>query len=81
MPDDAQTRYAGSLAFAWAGAAVFGASLLYAAYSFAVRFDHLAPRFSWPAAVACNVALFATFALHHSLLARPGLNAAVARRA
>src|SRR6476659_5814384 len=81
MPDDAQTRYAGSLAFAWAGAAVFGASLLYAAYSYAVRFDHLPPRFSWPGAAACNVALFATFALHHSLLPRPGFKAAVALRA
>jgi protein-S-isoprenylcysteine O-methyltransferase Ste14 len=79
MPDDAKTRYAGSLAFAWAGAAVFGVSLVYAAYSYAVLFDRLQPRFPWPVALACNTALFATFALHHSLLARPWFKSAVAR--
>src|SRR3954447_5209481 len=79
MPDETKTRYAGSLAFAWGGAAVFGMSLLYAAYSYAVRFDRLAPRLPWPVALACNVALFTAFALHHSLLARPRFKAAVMR--
>src|SRR4051794_4343981 len=79
MPDDPKSRYAGSLGIAWAGAALFGVSLIYAAYSYAVSFDRLTPRLPGPAALACDAALFSVFALHHSLFARLGFKAAVAR--
>ena len=83
MPDDPEARYAGSLRIAWAGAALFGGlAALVAAYSYAVRVrSPAAPAARWPAAVARDVALFAIFALHHSLFARLRLKAAWSRRA
>jgi methanethiol S-methyltransferase len=79
MPDDSRARFAGSLRVAWAGAALFGLSLAYAAYSYGVRFDRLTTRLSPAAAIAWNAALFAIFALHHSLFARLGVKARIAR--
>jgi len=79
MPGETKARYAGWLALAWTGAALFGVSLLYGAYSYAVLFERRTARVSWPAALACDAALFSTFALHHSLFARLGLKAAMAR--
>ncbi len=79
MPDARQARYAGSVRLAWTGAALFGGSLVFGAYSYAVRFDQLTPRVTAVAAIAWNTALFSIFALHHSVFARLGVKTAVAR--
>jgi protein-S-isoprenylcysteine O-methyltransferase Ste14 len=79
MPDARRAQYAGSVRLAWAGAALFGVSLVFGAYSYAVRFDRLPPRLPPLASMALDAALFSLFALHHSLFARLGVKAAVAR--
>ncbi|MEO7270950.1 MAG: isoprenylcysteine carboxylmethyltransferase family protein [Vicinamibacterales bacterium] len=80
MPEAGVARYAGSVRVAWAGAALFGCSLLVAVHSYTIGFDRLTPHLSPIAAIAWNTALFSAFALHHSLFARLGVKAAVARR-
>ena len=64
--------------FAWAGAALFAASLLYFLYAYLILFSR--PAGGGAAAVTWNVALFTIFALHHSVFARAGVRAWVARR-
>ena len=69
------------LAAAWLGATLFFISLTYFAYFHLIvlghRGDVAADRV--PAAIATNVALFSAFALHHSVFARSGIKAALAR--
>jgi protein-S-isoprenylcysteine O-methyltransferase Ste14 len=65
-------------AFVWLGGGLFVASLAFCAYRFAVTWSDAAstnPR----RAVASDVALFALFAAHHSLFARDGVKAVLAR--
>jgi methanethiol S-methyltransferase len=60
-----------TVAVAWGGTVLFAVSLLWFAYCYFVRFDHLSPdAVSPPAAIVIDVLLFSIFALHHSLLAR-----------
>ena len=64
---------------AWAGAALFAASLVYFLYTYFVTFGEIvAGPVSW-AAIAFDAALFSAFALHHSVFARMGVRAWVAR--
>jgi protein-S-isoprenylcysteine O-methyltransferase Ste14 len=76
-PDSSPSTLA--TAFAWGGAILFAASLLYFLYAYLVRFgsDVLPGRRFRP--VAIDVALFSFFALHHSLFARSPLKAVVRR--
>lgn len=75
-----------ALAFAWGGAALFTASLIWFVYSYVVRFDTLhaaiavptAPH-AWIGPAGLDVLLFSTFALHHSVFARTGAKALVSR--
>lgn len=68
-----------AIAFAWGGAILFVASLMYFLYAYFVRFDSAVPPGSRFAPLVVDVALFSIFALHHSLLARTTLKAAVRR--
>ena len=62
--------------FAWAGAALFLASLAYFLYSFLVTYS--TPVVSTPpGAVMWDIALFSVFALHHSVFARERVRARV----
>ena len=63
--------------FAWAGAALFAASLLYFLYAYLILFAR--PAAGGAAAVTWDVALFTIFALHHSVFARAGVREWVAR--
>ena len=63
--------------FAWAGAALFLASLLYFFFCYLILFDREATLSA--RAVTWNVALFTIFALHHSVFARTGIRLWVAR--
>jgi protein-S-isoprenylcysteine O-methyltransferase Ste14 len=70
------------LVAAWGGALLFLASLGYFGWFYLVRLGDAAaaaPETS-ATAIAVDVALFTTFALHHSILARTGVKAWVARR-
>jgi protein-S-isoprenylcysteine O-methyltransferase Ste14 len=68
------------LAAAWGGALLFLASLSYFGWFYLVRLgDTAAAPETRAAAIAGDVALFTTFALHHSILARTGVKAWVAR--
>jgi protein-S-isoprenylcysteine O-methyltransferase Ste14 len=64
--------------FAWTGAALFFASLVYFFYSYLVTFSRPAAS-TPPGAVALDVALFMVFALHHSVFARERVRAWVVR--
>jgi hypothetical protein len=69
------------LVAAWGGALLFLASLSYFGWFYVVRLGDAAaaaPETS-ATAIATDVALFTTFALHHSILARTGVKAWVAR--
>jgi protein-S-isoprenylcysteine O-methyltransferase Ste14 len=73
----------GARLIAIVGGLSFAASLAYFSASYAGRFGRETPR--TPAEnllvpVAVDVALFTAFALHHSIFARSGLKAAIARR-
>jgi protein-S-isoprenylcysteine O-methyltransferase Ste14 len=70
---------AGACTFAWAGAALFAASLSYFLFSYAFTFAEITTGAVSPADVAVNVALFTAFALHHSLFARERVRAWVSR--
>lgn len=64
------------------GALVFGLALAYAGLVHVVAFDRAPGAWSWTTGwrpVAANTALFTAFALHHSLFARLGVKAWVAR--
>jgi methanethiol S-methyltransferase len=66
-------------AFAWAGATLFVAALLFFAWSYFGPFGQIAPGSNGVVPIAVDVLLFSVFALHHSLLARTGAKALVAR--
>jgi protein-S-isoprenylcysteine O-methyltransferase Ste14 len=68
-------------ALAWAGGAAFVASLLFCAWSYASRFGDAQAASALPAAAALvvDLALFGTFALHHSVFARSSIKAALTR--
>src|SRR5688572_6944765 len=68
-----------SLVFAWLGALLFAASLLVFAYAYAVTFGRTPADTDLARGALTNVALFTVFALHHSLLARSGAKARLAR--
>ena len=64
---------------AWAGAVLFVASLSYFLFTYAVTFGEIVTGTVSARAIACDVALFSVFALHHSLFARERVRALVAR--
>jgi protein-S-isoprenylcysteine O-methyltransferase Ste14 len=64
-------------AFVWAGGVAFVSSLALAAWWFAAWLGRALPFAGW-SQVAYNAALFSIFAVHHSLLARPSMKAALA---
>lgn len=66
-----------SSVFAWTGAALFAASLLFFLFSYLVRYGQPAPAGDWIAPALINTLLFTVFAFHHSLLARTRMRAAV----
>ncbi len=69
------------LAAAWLGAALFVTSLSYFAYFHLVVLGHpgAVAADQVPVAIAANIALFSAFALHHSVFARTGIKARLAR--
>ena len=69
----------GVLAFVWAGALLFAASLAVFLYGYFVTFGRTAPPGPALRDAAVNAGLFSIFALHHSVLARPRAKAMVAR--
>ena len=69
------------VAFAMAGGLLFAGSLLYFAWQYLAGFSALAIPGTSGRAVSINLALFTVFALHHSVFARSGLKAAIARSA
>lgn len=68
-------------AFAWAGALLFAASLVYFAYAYLVVFAGAGADGAWLGPALANSAMFSVFALHHSLFARTGLKNLVRRYA
>ena len=65
--------------FAWLGGLLFVVSLAVLLYSYFVTFGRpAASARQWPA-VTANFVLFSIFALHHSLFARTGAKAVIAR--
>jgi len=79
-------RHGAALVVAWGSTGLFAASLSWFLFCYLIRFDtiHAAmtvPTGGWPvAAAACvDVLLFSLFALHHSVLARPGVKEIVYR--
>lgn len=69
----------GALAFAWCGVLLFASSLVIFLHVYLVRWGHPATDGLAMRDVLLNVALFTVFALHHSLLARSGVKALLAR--
>jgi methanethiol S-methyltransferase len=69
------------LAAAWLGALLFLSSLTYFAYFYLIVLARpgMVAADQIPATIAINVALFSAFALHHSVFARTGIKAWVAR--
>ncbi len=77
-PREPPPRTPSDLAFAWTGAALFGASLGWFLFSYFIRFPRLAPGASSPIGAALwDALLFAAFAAHHSAFARDRLRLAV----
>jgi protein-S-isoprenylcysteine O-methyltransferase Ste14 len=66
--------------FAWSGAIVFAGSLLWFLYCYAVRFGVAAPEGPILRPLLIDIGLFSAFALHHSVLARSAVKAAIGRR-
>jgi methanethiol S-methyltransferase len=64
-----------TVAWAWAGAALFALSLLYFAFSYGVRYGRPLPDGPVLRPVLANLLLFTMFAVHHSLLARTAAKA------
>ena len=81
MTGPERTQTPAARVFAWAGAALFAASLAYFLFSYTVTFRETGPAPSAPRDAAIDVALFSLFALHHSLFARTPLRAWVSRAA
>ena len=74
----------GGRVFASAGALLFAASLVYAAIVHSTTFGRRPTAWSWSdawPAIAFDTALFSVFALHHSVFARTGAKAWMARHA
>jgi len=72
-----------SRAFAVVGGLLFAGSLVFFAVSYAWRFDEVIGPWSWTTgqrAVLLDVTMFSVFALHHSIFARSGGRAWIARR-
>jgi protein-S-isoprenylcysteine O-methyltransferase Ste14 len=67
------------LAIALGGGLVFGASLLYFTWQYAIGLDAPAAGDSWVLPTAINLLLFSAFAMHHSLFARSGFKDALTR--
>ncbi|HVZ22945.1 MAG TPA: isoprenylcysteine carboxylmethyltransferase family protein [Vicinamibacterales bacterium] len=65
--------------FAWGGAGIFCASLLYFLFSYAVTFGEIRPGRLTGGAILADVALFSIFAVHHSVFARTPVRAWMAR--
>jgi protein-S-isoprenylcysteine O-methyltransferase Ste14 len=69
---------------AWLGGLIFVVALVYGGLSYAVRYGRVALEALEPAALAgalaANVALFGTFAAHHSIMARSGAKRWLGRR-
>ena len=65
--------------FAWLGAGLFGASLAYFLFSYAVTFGENQQTTAPGTTVAWDLALFTLFALHHSVFARVRVRSVVAR--
>jgi methanethiol S-methyltransferase len=65
--------------FAWTGALLFGASLAYFLFSYAVTFGENQQTAPLAAPIAWNFGLFTVFALHHSVFARERVRLLVAR--
>jgi protein-S-isoprenylcysteine O-methyltransferase Ste14 len=63
-------QHAAARAFAWAGAVLFAAALVYFLFSYSVTFGEIAEGRAAPGAIAIDVGLFSAFALHHSIFAR-----------
>ncbi len=70
---------AGALAFAWTGAALFAAALLYFLFTYLVTFGETAATGDRGRAIVWNVTLFTAFALHHSVFARERIRDGVRR--
>jgi methanethiol S-methyltransferase len=68
-----------SVAFAWGGAALFAASLLFFLYAYLVVFGRPAGSGDWVGPALVNTLLFTGFALHHSVLARTRMRNVVRR--
>ena len=68
-----------SSAFAWVGAALFAASLLFFLYAYFVVFGEPAGSGDWVRPAFVNTLLFSVFALHHSVLARTSIRQMVQR--
>ena len=69
----------GGRRFAWAGAALFAASLAYFLFTYVVTFGEITTGTVTMPAVAVDIALFTLFALHHSVFARERVRAWMAR--
>jgi protein-S-isoprenylcysteine O-methyltransferase Ste14 len=67
------------IVFAWAGGAMFVASLAILLYSYLVTFGPSAPLQRRWLAIVTNLALFSIFALHHTIFARAGAKAFISR--
>ena len=65
--------------FAWAGAALFAASLAFFAWCYFGVFGEAAAGRDLMRPIALNVMLFSAFALHHSIVARTGAKALITR--
>jgi hypothetical protein len=72
-------EHAAARAFAWGGAVLFAAALVYFVFSYSVTFGEIAAAGATPGAIVFNVALFSAFALHHSIFAREPVRAFVRR--
>jgi len=68
-----------SRAFVWLGGGVFVASLAYCMWWYLFVLATVRPGLSWPA-LAIDVVLLSIFSVHHSVLAREGVKARIARR-
>ena len=65
--------------FAWAGAALFAASLSYFLFTYVVTFGEITAGAITGRAIAVDIALFSVFALHHSVFARERVRGWIAR--
>lgn len=81
MPEMRASRPPGALAraFTISGGLVFAASLVYFLWFYGVGLARRTPAMDARAAAATDIVLFVFFALHHSVFARAGARAAVAR--